>query len=179
MSRQSRGSSATGDREALAALAHALGELALLDGDAAGAAQQFRQALELLADAPVPYERAETQLRLSVALAAADRPQDAVDQLGEAYRTARRLGARPLAGRAAGELRKLGEPVEGLSAGLSRRELEVLRLAAEGLTNKEIATRLFLSKRTVDMHVRNLLAKLGCRSRVQAAQRARSLQLLE
>jgi DNA-binding NarL/FixJ family response regulator len=81
--------------------------------------------------------------------------------------------------RAAEELRALGEPVEARSAGLSRREVEVLRLAADGLTNREIATRLFLSKRTVDMHVRNLLAKLGCRSRVQAAQRARSLQLLE
>jgi DNA-binding NarL/FixJ family response regulator len=57
--------------------------------------------------------------------------------------------------------------------------VEVLRFAAEGLTNREIAARLFLSKRTVDMHVRNLLAKLGCRSRVEAAQRARSLQLLE
>src|SRR5262249_43559402 len=56
---------------------------------------------------------------------------------------------------------------------------EVLRLAAEGLTNREIATRLFLSKRTVDMHVRNVLAKLDCRSRAQATQRARTLQLLK
>jgi len=55
----------------------------------------------------------------------------------------------------------------------------VLRLAAEGLTNREIATRLFLSKRTVDMHVRNLLAKLDCRSRVQATQRARTLRLVK
>lgn len=169
----------TGDTEAVAALAHALGELALLDGDADGAAQQFAQALALLADVPAPHDRAETQVRAAVAFAAAGARQDAVDRLTDAYRTARKLGARPLAGRAAEELQALGESVDVRSAGLSRRELEVLRLAAEGLTNREIATRLFLSKRTVDMHVRNLLAKLDCRSRVQAAQRARSLRLLE
>jgi len=170
---------ATGDTEAVAALAHSLGELALVNGDADGAAQQFAQALELLADAAAPNERAETQVRAAVALAAAGERQNAIDRLTDAYRTARKLGARPLAGSAAEELQALGESVEVRSGGLSRRELEVLRLAAEGLTNREIATRLFLSKRTVDMHVRNLLAKLGCRSRVQAAQRARSLQLLE
>jgi DNA-binding NarL/FixJ family response regulator len=170
---------ATGDIEAVAALAHALGELALLNGDEDGAARQFTQALELLADAPAPYERAETQVRAAVALAAVGERQTAVDRLTDAYRTARKLGAHPLANSAAEELRALGEPVEVRSAGLSRRELEVLRFAAGGLTNREIAARLFLSKRTVDMHVRNLLAKLGCRSRVEAAQRARSLQLLE
>ena len=59
--------------------------------------------------------------------------------------------------------------------GLSRRELEVLRLVAVGRTNREIARDLFLSPRTVDMHVRNILRKLDCRSRVEAAARARDL----
>jgi DNA-binding NarL/FixJ family response regulator len=169
----------TGDTEAVAALAHALGELALLNGDADGAVQQFAQALELLADVPAPHDRAETQVRAAVAFAAAGARQEAIDRLTDAYRTARKLGARPLAGRAAEELQALGESADVRSAGLSRREVEVLRLAAEGLTNREIATRLFLSKRTVDMHVRNLLAKLDCRSRVQATQRARTLRLLK
>jgi ATP/maltotriose-dependent transcriptional regulator MalT len=124
-----------------------------------------------------------------VALAAAGKREAAVGLLTDAYRTARKLSARPLARRAVVVLQILGESVErrlgpragveARSAGLSRREVEVVRLAADGLTNREIATRLFLSKRTVDMHVRNLLAKLGCRSRVEAVQRARSLQLLE
>ena len=151
----------------------------MLNGDADAAAQQFTQALELLAHTPAPHDRAETQVRAALAFAAAGAPGNAIDGLNNAYRTARKLGARPLAGRAAEALQALGEPANTRSAGLSRRELEVLRLAADGLTNREIATRLFLSKRTVDMHVRNLLAKLGCRSRVQAAQRARSLQLIE
>jgi DNA-binding CsgD family transcriptional regulator len=62
-------------------------------------------------------------------------------------------------------------------AGLSRREREVLRLVAVGHTNREIAHDLFLSSRTVDMHVRNILRKLDCRSRVEAAGRARELGL--
>lgn len=54
----------------------------------------------------------------------------------------------------------------------------MLRLIAAGRTNREIARELFLSPRTVDMHVRNLLGKLGCRSRAEAAHKAASLDLL-
>ena len=63
-------------------------------------------------------------------------------------------------------------------AGLSRRELEVMQLVASGQTNREIAEELVLSTRTVDMHVRNILAKLGCRSRTEATTRAGELGLL-
>jgi DNA-binding CsgD family transcriptional regulator len=63
--------------------------------------------------------------------------------------------------------------------GLSRREREVLRLVSVGHTNREIARDLFLSPRTVDMHVRNILRKLSCRSRVEAAHRAGELGLLD
>lgn len=179
---------ATAGAEALAALAHALGELAILDGDHDRAAHQFRQALELLGPLSLPYERAETQLRVSAPLAAAGDREAAVEHLVDAYRTARKLGARPLAGKAAGELQQLGEPVErrlGSRAagelergGLSRRELEVLRYVAVGRTNREIAKELFLSQRTVDMHVRNILTKLGCRSRLAAVTRAADLDLV-
>jgi DNA-binding NarL/FixJ family response regulator len=54
---------------------------------------------------------------------------------------------------------------------------EVIRLLAVGRTNREIAQDRFLSPRTVDMHVRNILRKLDCRSRVEAAGRARELGL--
>jgi DNA-binding CsgD family transcriptional regulator len=179
--------SRTGNPEALAAIAHALGEMALLGGDAEQAARQFGQALDLLHELDLPLDRAETQLRAGVALAAAHEREAAIERLLDAYRTARKLGARPLAGEAFAELARLGEKVDRrVSArsdalehgGLSRRELEVVRLVAVGRTNREIARELFLSPRTVDMHVRNILMKLGCRSRTDATRRASELGLL-
>ncbi|GAA0921128.1 response regulator transcription factor [Pseudonocardia zijingensis] len=61
---------------------------------------------------------------------------------------------------------------------LSERELEVLRLLADGRSNREIAAELFLAEGTVKNHVTNVLAKLGARDRTQAALRARALGLL-
>ena len=61
---------------------------------------------------------------------------------------------------------------------LSERELEVLRLLADGRSNREIATALFLAEGTVKNHVTNVLGKLGARDRTQAALRARALDLL-
>jgi DNA-binding NarL/FixJ family response regulator len=61
---------------------------------------------------------------------------------------------------------------------LSDRELDVLRLLADGRSNREIARELFLAEGTVKNHVTNVLAKLGARDRTQAALRARALELL-
>jgi DNA-binding CsgD family transcriptional regulator len=178
----------TANPEARAALAHAIGEVALVDGDPDSGVEQFAYALGVLRELVLPFEAAQTQLRLGVALAAAGDRAGAVEQLTGTYRTARKLGARPLATKAAQELAALGEPVErrlGRRAaaqleghGLSRRELEVVRLVSVGRTNREIAHELFLSTRTVDMHVRNIFAKLGCRSRAEAAHKAGELGLL-
>ena len=55
----------------------------------------------------------------------------------------------------------------------------MIRRVAEGRTNREIATELYLSVRTVDMHVRHSLIALGCRSRMDAARKAAGLGLLE
>ena len=55
----------------------------------------------------------------------------------------------------------------------------MIRRVAEGRTNREIATELYLSVRTVDMHVRHSLIALGCRSRIDAARKAAGLGLLE
>jgi DNA-binding NarL/FixJ family response regulator len=179
----------TGQPEALSALAHALGEVALLDGDPQQAAQQFGQALDLLRDVAVPHCQASTQLRAGAACAAAGQRDAAVAHLTGAYRTARKLGARPLATRVAQALEALGEPIdERLGPGaagrfrsgdLTRRQREILRLVAEGQTNAEIARALVLSPRTVEMHVANILAALDSRSRAEAVRRATELGLLE
>jgi len=64
------------------------------------------------------------------------------------------------------------------SAELTPREIDVVRLVAVGRTNREIAAELFLSQRTVDMHVRNALSRLDCRSGADAVRRAAELVLL-
>jgi LuxR family maltose regulon positive regulatory protein len=69
-------------------------------------------------------------------------------------------------------------PAQPLIEPLSQRELEVLQLIAEGLTNQEIASRLFLSQNTVKVHTRNIYGKLGVNNRTQAAARAKDLKIL-
>jgi DNA-binding NarL/FixJ family response regulator len=178
----------TGHLDSLAALAHALGETALAEDQPAAAAEQITRAAQLHEDLEIPFERAQIQLRAGIALAAAGEREAAIERFTQAHAAARRLGAAPLAAEAAEEVAKLGESVEKRlgkraaadreHAGLSRRELEVMRLVASGQTNREIAAELVLSTRTVDMHVRNILTKLRCRSRTEAATKAGELGLL-
>jgi len=186
----SRMAAEAGHPDALAALAQALGELALLEGDEEAAAEHLSRAVELHRSLAIPHERAQIELRAGVVLAAAGEREEALERLCDAYRSARKLGAGPLASTAAQEVAALGESVaqrlgsraaaaseDGVA--LTRRELEVLRHVAIGRTNREIAQELFISQRTVDMHVRNLLGKLDCRSRVEASHRAGELGLLD
>jgi LuxR family maltose regulon positive regulatory protein len=73
---------------------------------------------------------------------------------------------------------KTQTPKSELVEPLSEREIEVLQLIAEGLTNQEIADKLYLSLNTVKVHTRNINGKLGVNSRMQAAVRARALGIL-
>ena len=66
----------------------------------------------------------------------------------------------------------------GLPEPLSERETEILTLVAQGLTNREIARRLFLAEGTVKNYVTNILQKIGVRDRTQAALRARELGVI-
>ncbi|MGH2959905.1 MAG: response regulator transcription factor, partial [Solirubrobacterales bacterium] len=174
--------------DALAALACALGDTAMADGDTATAVQQFDRACALYGGLHIPFERASVQLRSGIALAADGERERAIERMVEAYRGAETLGATTLTAAAVNQLSALGASLEDHlgsraadeleRAGLSRREHEVVRLVAEGLTNKEIASRLILSTRTVDAHLRSILTKLDCRTRTEAAARASELGLL-
>jgi DNA-binding NarL/FixJ family response regulator len=106
--------------------------------------------------------------------------------LGEAVETARRLGAEPLTRRVTTRMRELGirvprgprKTTRANPAGLTARQLEVLALLVEGLTNAEIAERLIVSQRTAEHHVAAVLGKVGASTRREAARRASELGLL-
>jgi DNA-binding CsgD family transcriptional regulator len=177
-----------GQDEAMSALSHALGETTLLDGSAEQAAGHFSRALMLLHGVDGPFDRLESERRAAAVLAAAGRREEAVEHLIAAYRTARRLGAKPSVERVTGSLSALGEQAErrlgrraisqAANGSLTRREVEVVRLVAMGHTSREIARELFLSPRTVETHVTSILLKLDCRSRAEAARRATELGLI-
>jgi DNA-binding NarL/FixJ family response regulator len=99
-------------------------------------------------------------------------PEVAVAEAKAALEEFERLQAARHADAAGALLRSLGAPVrtgpKGTGA-LTRRETEVLQLVGAGLSNPEIAERLYISRKTVETHVGNLLAKLGLRNRAEAA----------
>jgi DNA-binding NarL/FixJ family response regulator len=172
----------------MSALSHALGETTLLDGSAEQAAGHFSRALMLLHGVDAPFDRSESERRAAAALAVLGRREEAVEHLIAAYRTARRLGAKPTVERLTSSLSALGEQAErrlghravsqAANGNLTRREVEVVRLVAMGHTSREIARELFLSPRTVETHVSSILLKLDCRSRTDAARRATQLGLI-
>lgn len=173
----------------LSALSHAGAEVSLADDESQRAAEQFSRSLELLGQGAFPFDTALAQLRLGIAWTATGERDAAVTAIAGAYRTARQLGSKPLARHCAQALEAMGENVDRrlgrLAArtldpvGLTRRERQVLQLVATGATNRAIASELYISVRTVDMHVRNILGKLDCSSRSAATRRAVELRLLE
>lgn len=136
-----------------------------------GASHALRTAVRLFAAAGLPLERARAQVALAEAVAASD-PGVAVAEARRASETFAWLGASVELDRAAALLRSLGErPAQVRRSGglLTGRERDVLSLLADGLSNPEIAERLFLSRKTVAHHVSHVLAKLGVRNRAEAA----------
>ena len=127
-------------------------------------------ALAGFAQAQLPMELALT--RLELARAQAHAPQVAVAAAKAALEAFERLDAARHADVAGALLRSLGAPVRTGPKGvgtLTKREAEVLELIGAGLSNVEIGERLFITRKTVEHHVGNLLAKLGLRNRAQAA----------
>ena len=117
----------------------------------------------------MPYEEARARVVLASSLAGTARDARAAAEARTARETFLSLGATSEAARAAALLPD-DEPVStDEPAGLSRREREILRLIARGLSNQEIAAELFLSVRTVERHVSNIYAKLGATGRVARA----------
>ncbi|HEX9316867.1 MAG TPA: response regulator transcription factor, partial [Actinomycetota bacterium] len=146
-----------------------------------------------------PYPGAYARWRMAEALLARRaRSGPAAAALREAHATLQRMGAEPLrrdlhalAARAGIDLDEPAAaptvpavapsqvPSAEARLGLTRREVEVLRLVALGRTNREVATTLFISEKTAGVHVSNILRKLDLRSRVEASAYAHRLGLLD
>jgi DNA-binding NarL/FixJ family response regulator len=160
----------TGQARQLAAADLALGRA----GRAAGnldARERLEAAVLAFAELEMPLEAAAARIELATLLADAE-PEVAANEARLAVEAAERAGAVALADRASALLRDLGGPARTgpkLLGLLSKRETEVLRLLAEGLTNAEIAARLFISTKTAGNHVSSVLSKLNLRSRSEAA----------
>jgi DNA-binding CsgD family transcriptional regulator/tetratricopeptide (TPR) repeat protein len=164
---------ATEPRQPLALLAaHRLrGELDTDVGRSDDAEKHLGASLSLADACQAPYERALTLLAIAELRAATGDTLATRALLGEARATCAPLGAEPALARAAALAARLDAAKEGAPAypaGLSAREVEVLRLVAQGMTNSQVAERLFLSPRTVENHLRSIYDKLGVSSRAAA-----------
>jgi DNA-binding CsgD family transcriptional regulator len=149
-------------------LARALSVLGVLEG-----LEPLREAAAMVAASPARLERAQVATELGAALRRGNRRADAREVLRTALELAQRCGAEPLAVRAREELVATGARprravVTGVAA-LTPTERRTAALAADGLTNKEIAQTLFVTLRTVEMHLSNTFRKLGVASRTQLA----------
>jgi DNA-binding CsgD family transcriptional regulator len=144
---------------------------ALVAGTDGEADEYFREALRHHAVGDSDFDRARTELLYGQWLRRRRRPGAAREHLRSALETFERFDARPWAGHATAELRAAGHHVEPkpvrVAESLTPQQQQIARMVADGATNREVAAHLFLSRRTVDYHLRNIFTKLGVRSRVE------------
>jgi DNA-binding NarL/FixJ family response regulator len=150
------------------------GLVAAADGDPSRARQHLEDAVDYFDASKAPFEAGRARLELARVLLQLGRRGDAAALASRAFDSLQRLGAQVEAERASRLLAVATAPeaadlTSDTLAGLSRREVEVLRLLAGGLSNQEIADRLVLSVRTVQRHVENIYAKTGAHGRAAAA----------
>ena len=146
------------------------GEVCSAAGDGR-AVTHLKQAVEMFSSLDSPVEAAQSQLELARALAPGASEAAAVEAR-LALETFERIGATRDADAAAGLLRRLGATGRAWPkrfGTLTKRETEVMSLLGDGLSNADIAGRLYISRRTAEHHVASILSKLGLRSRAEAA----------
>jgi DNA-binding CsgD family transcriptional regulator len=147
-----------------------LGEIEIEAGDHAEAETQLLAALKLADACEVPFERALTLLALAKLRLTMEDVTAATTCLEEVRQICIPLGAAPVLAQAEALATRLTARSSGqlYPAGLTKREVEVLRLLPRGLSNAEIADALFVSPRTVQTHLTNLYGKLGVGGRAEA-----------
>jgi ATP/maltotriose-dependent transcriptional regulator MalT len=157
----------------------AAGRLAAGERDLDAARRAFEDAIDLYGRCVAPFEAAQTRLELAMALGAHDRPASGLEHALAARSAFEELGAERSARQADKLVAKLGgRSAAGRRAGLTRREVQVLSLVAQGLSNPQIAERLVVSEHTVHRHMANIYARLGVSSRAAAVALAAEHDLL-
>jgi ATP/maltotriose-dependent transcriptional regulator MalT len=188
------------DTEVLQAMAaQARGAVALAEGDSRSALASLHHAFEMWQETEAPYEAARVRVLIGLACRSLGDEEAVALEIAAAREVFETLGAIPDLARLAtlDDARTgLGAAERGADAntyagsraetapplrerGLTRRELQILRLIASGKTNKSIASELFLSERTIDRHVSNILCKLEVPSRAAATAYAYEHKLLQ
>ena len=155
-------------------VAAAAGELEL-------ARRECEDAVDYFQRGGSPFESAKARLELASVLKQSGRIASAVAETERAIEPLTKIAAHADLVRATELLAALRgrAPDSAMPSGLTRRELEVLRLVAKGLSNPRVAEQLFISEHTVHRHVANTLSKLGVSSRSAAVAQAARLRLLE
>jgi DNA-binding NarL/FixJ family response regulator len=144
-----------------AAVDQAMAQVALAAGDAQAALRSARSSFRRWTELAAPYDVARARVIVGLACRALGDEESAELELDAARATFESLGAAPA-------LHDLGARAATSPAGLSARELEVLRLLARGLSNREIADQLVISEHTVSRHLQNIFGKLGVGTRAAA-----------
>lgn len=157
--------------QARAVTERSCGRVAAALGEPEQGAQRLRKAIAEYDELELPFQSARTRFELAEMVADVQSSL-AIVEAGRALDRLERLGAVREADAVAAFLRTLGvatKPGPRHAGLLSQREREVLALVQRGLTNREIASELYISSKTVAHHVSNILAKLNLRTRAEAA----------
>jgi ATP/maltotriose-dependent transcriptional regulator MalT len=170
---------AVGTESLRAAERCAAGRIALADRAPYAARPALEDAIDLYQRCVTPFEAAQARLELGRALAAQDRVADGLEHALAARAVFEELGAERATAIADKVVARLGgRSAVAKRAGLTAREVEVISLIAQGLSNREIAERLVLSEHTVHRHVANIYTRLGVSSRAAAVAFAAERDLL-
>ena len=166
-----------------ASAAAARGVLAAARGDQRKASRCFEESADLYQRSAAPYEEGRARLELAAALGRIGERDRARREAAEATQALRQLGAASAAEQGKALVAELEAPERPAAAApaagaLTPRQLEILKLVAQGASNAEIAKRLALSEHTVKRHVANLLTRLSLRTRAAAAAHAAKLGLI-
>jgi LuxR family transcriptional regulator, maltose regulon positive regulatory protein len=163
-----------------AAASYASGCFALADSKVDAARQYFEDAVDLFLQCGAPYEYSRSRVDLAAALGKLGRIDGGIDEAKSAIQLLSKLGATIELARARSVLDSLNAMRKSAQSAcstavrpkiLTKREIEVLRLVADGHNNQRIAERLYLSDHTVHRHLANILNKLGVSTRAAAVAR--------